>query len=102
MQAFFLAATSNPSPDFAAGFIFGMTSNDYQDTIPSCYTVPKHDLPSKELNQAMSMLKKGTEVGQIAAGIDYSLYVSQLHSMLGSCDEVQNDLEEIDTWAEIF
>ena len=48
------------------------------------------------------MLKKGTEVGQIAAGIDYSLYVSQLQSMLGSCDEVQSDLEEIDTWAEIF
>ena len=50
----------------------------------------------------MTMLKKGTEAGQIAAGIDYSLYVSQLQSMLGSCPDLQSDLKKIDDWAQIF
>ena len=50
MQAFLHAAATNPSPDFAAGFVMGMVSNDYQEEIKTCYTVPKHDLASKELN----------------------------------------------------
>ena len=106
MQAFiYAAATTSPSPEFAAGFVFGMTGNDYESVIAgpdACYTVPKHDLPSKELNMAMSLLKGGKEVGQIAAGIDYSLYIEQLNSMLGSCTEVQSDLQRISNWADIF
>ena len=106
MQAFiYAAAATSPSPEFAAGFVYGMTGNNYESAIAgpdACYTVPKHDLPSKELNMAMSMLKSGKEAGQIAAGIDYSLYVEQLNSMLGSCTDVQTDLQKISQWAEIF
>ena len=37
MQAFLHAAATNPSPDFAAGFVMGMVSNDYQEEIKTCY-----------------------------------------------------------------
>ena len=100
-----VASSSKATADFVAGFIKGMTGNDYQTEIESCFD--DEGLVTTDIQAGFKFLKKGDDspaklMYDFHAIQEFGSAIKQMPAALSSCDGMDDDLTAIATWAEIF
>jgi hypothetical protein len=84
-------------PDFVAGLAYGITGDNHLDEIETCYH-SSVDLGTEALD-ALNKLKNHK---WIASAREFKIVFDGFSDALSSCENMQDDIAEIQQWATIF
>ena len=84
-------------PDFIAGFIYGMTGDNHLSEIEACYN-GSEDLVG-DVQSAVKLIEAGDYVKGFA---EIGLVVSKFPQTLSTCQNMDDDIAAIESWATIF
>ena len=84
-------------PDFAAGFIYGMTGDNHLTEIQACYQGGEE--LETDVKDAIAQIKSGKYIKGFK---ELSGIVGEFKSALSTCENMDDDLHAIESWATIF
>lgn len=86
--------------DFVAGFMYGMTGDNHLTEIEACYQ--GGDLMVQEVEAGIADIKKGGWDNDTQAALQFGLAALQIPQSLSTCENMDQDIQAIDQWAQIF
>jgi len=86
--------------DFVAGFVFGMTGDNHLTEIEACYQGGQ--LMTQEIEAGIADIKAGGWDKDTQAALQFGLAVLQIPQALSTCENMDDDIAAIDSWAQIF
>ncbi len=90
----------NAGADFLAGFMFGMTGDNNLTEIEACYQ--GGDLMVAEIKAGIADIKKGGWDNDTQAALQFGLAALQIPPALSTCENMDEDIQAIEQWAQIF
>ena len=87
-------------PDFIAGFVYGMTGDNKLTEIEACFQ--GFEIMQPEIELGIADLKKGGWNNDIQAALQFGLVATQVPQALSTCENMDEDLAAIESWAQIF
>ena len=86
--------------DFLAGFVFGMTAENHLTEIERCMT--GGELILSEVEKGIADIKAGGWENDAKAALEFGLVVTQVPQALSMCENMDDDLQAIKDWGQIF
>ena len=87
-------------PDFIAGFVYGMTGDNNLTEIEAC----AQEVPfmASEIETGIADIKSGGWNNDVQAALQFALVALQIPQALNTCENMQDDIQAIESWASIF
>ena len=86
--------------DFVAGFMYGMTGDNHLTEIEACFN--GGELMYQEVENGIADIKKGGVDNDVQAALQFALVALQIPQALNTCENMQDDIQAIESWAKIF
>ena len=86
--------------DFVAGFVYGMTGDNQLTEIEACFQ--GGELMYQEIDTGIEDIKKGGWNNDTQAALQFGLAILQIPQALNTCENMDQDIAAIESWAQIF
>ena len=95
-----LGFTAMSIPDFMAGFVYGLTTDNHLTEIEMCYAGGVD--VDQFVKTAFTDLHHGGADWEMQAVLNFGLAALNVPVMLKTCEGMGDDLNAIESWATIF